>query len=99
MKMSGSDKFKVGGVYVATPAIEGQPCRLAVVIGIAGPTVQVAFVDELANGEIGIYWEHETAKIETDIGQYNISAAIPAAAQESAVVMDILKARRTLPCK
>ena len=86
------DSFKVGAAYFATPALDGQPKRLAVVLGISGSTVQVAFADELANGRI--YWDSTAAMLKTSIGQYNIFAAVTAPAQDAAMVMDIVNDRR-----
>ena len=87
-------RIRVGEVYIATAAIEGQRRRLAVVIGIEGQAVQVGFVDELATGRLEVFNGRDTARLETRIGQYNISAAAKATAKEAAIVNDILKAER-----
>lgn len=87
-------KFAVGSVYIATPAIEGQPRRLAMMLGVAGAAVQVGFVDELANGRLEVFNGRDTARLDTRVGQYNISAVVRAEAQDAAIVNDILKAQR-----
>ena len=84
-------KFKVGTVYVATPALEGQPKKLGVVIGKSGETLQVAFVDELATGRTEEIEGRDFATVRTRSGQYNLSACVKAAAADAAIVNDILK--------
>ena len=87
-------RFKVGSVYIATPAIEGQRQRLAVMLGIEGAAVQVGFVDELANGVLEVFCGRDTARLETEMGQYNISAVVRASAKETAIVQDILRQQK-----
>ena len=84
-------KFEVGAVYVATPALEGQPKKLGVVIGKSGETLQVAFVDELATGRTEEIEGRDFATVKTRSGQYNLSACVKAAAADAAIVNDILK--------
>ena len=83
--------FEVGAVYIATPAIEGQPKKLGVVIGKSGETLQVAFVDELATGRTEEIEGRDFATVRTRSGQYNLSACVKAAAADAAIVNDILK--------
>ena len=84
-------KFKVGAVYIATPALEGQPKKLGVVIGKSDSMLQVAFVDELATGRTEEIEGHDYAILKTRSGQYNLSACVKAAAADAAIVNDILK--------
>lgn len=84
-------EFKMGEVYVATPALQGQPNKLVAVIGKNGSTLQLAFVDGLAVGKTKVYDGKEFAMIETSIGRYNIFAGVKAAAKEAAIVNEILK--------
>lgn len=83
--------FEVGAVYIATPALEGQPKKLGVVIGKSGETLQVAFVDELATGRTEEIEGRDFATVRTRSGQYNLSACVKAAAADAAIVNDILK--------
>lgn len=82
--------FDIGTVYHATPVLQGQPRRLASLIGRDGRNLQFAFVDELACGVVVAFNGRETAQIETQIGRYNISTAAPAPAQETAIVNAII---------
>lgn len=86
-----SRSFEVGHVYYATPAIVGQPKRLASLIGRDGSHLQFAFVDELVGGTVEIFFNRETARIKTAIGSYNVSAAIMANASETAVINSLLQ--------
>lgn len=86
--------FEVGAVYVATPALNGQPRRLAVVVGMEGRAVQAAFVDELAVGTVERFDGREFATIDTLLGRYNIFSLVRAAAKEAAEVNEILRARQ-----
>ena len=88
-------KLEVGQVYIATAALEGQRRRLAVVIGRAGQTVQLAFVDELAIGKTQPFGgDREFATVDTEIGRYNLSSMVRASAVEAAEIHEILKAGR-----
>ena len=87
-------KFKIGAAYFATPALEGQPKKLAVVIGKCGATLQVAFVDELAIGRTKEIEGRDFATVRTRTGQYNISAYVEANTADVSIVNDILKAQR-----
>lgn len=89
-------RFQVGEVYIATPAIQGQPRKLAAIIGREGSMLQVAFVDELVVGESKMYDGRDFASLETRIGRYNISACVKAAAKDAAIVNDILKSQKKL---
>ena len=82
--------FDIGTVYHATPVLDGQPRRLASLIGRDGRYLQFAFVDELACGAAILFNGRETAQLETRIGKYNISTAAPAPAQETAIVNAII---------
>jgi len=84
-------KFKVGAVYIATPALAGLPEKLGVIIGKSGATLQVAFVDELATGRTKEIEGRDFATVKTQTGQYNLSACMKAAAADAAIVNDILK--------
>ena len=86
-------KFKVGAVYIATPALKGLPKKLGVVVGKSGETLQVAFVDELAVCEAEEIEGRDFATVKTRDGQYNLSACVRAAAADAAIVNDILKAQ------
>lgn len=83
--------FKVGAVYIATPAQKGQLSRLGVVIGKSDAMLQVAFVDELVVGRTEQVEGHDYAILKTRSGQYNLSACVKAAAADAAIVNDILK--------
>ena len=85
---------EIGEVYVATPAIEGLPKKLVVVLGRCGETLQVAFVDELAAGHVLNVCGRDFATLATVTGQYNISPYVKAAASDAAIVNDILQAQR-----
>ena len=87
-------KFKVGAVYIATPAQKGQLRRLGVVIGKSDAMLQVAFVDELVVGRTEQVEGHDYAILKTRSGQYNISACVKANAADAAIVNDILEAQR-----
>lgn len=84
-------RFHVGEVYVATPAIKGQPRKLAAIVGRDGESLQVAFVDELVVGTAEVFDGRDFAVLETRIGPYNISACVKANAKEAAKVNAILK--------
>ena len=85
-----SRSFKIGSVYHATPALVGQR-RLAALIGRDGTSLQYAFVDELSCGMVEIVCDRETAQLETEIGTYNVSAAVPANANETAIINSLLQ--------
>ena len=89
-----NDRFQVGQVYVATPAIKGQPRKLAAVLEIDGSKLLVGFVDELATGRVKVFEGRDFALVETGIGQYNISACVKAAAREAEIVNEILRTQR-----
>lgn len=89
-------RFRVGEVYVATPALKGQPRRLAAIIGREGPELQVAFVDELVAGRARRFEGRDFAVLLTRIGQYDISACVKANAREATIINDILKSQRRL---
>lgn len=80
-----------GGVYYATPALEGAKKRIVAVIGREGSTVQLAFLDELAVGRMEQMHGREIVAVDTEIGRYTISAALPVPASDAAIVQDILK--------
>ena len=86
-----SRSFKIGSVYHATPALVGQPRRLAALIGRDGASLQFAFVDELSCGMVELVCDRETAQLETEIGTYNVSAAVPANANETAIINSLLQ--------
>ena len=83
--------FKIGSVYHATPALVGQPRRLAALIGRDGKSLQFAFVDELSCGTVEIVCGREISQLLTEIGTYNVSAAAPANASETAVINSLLQ--------
>lgn len=83
--------LEIGGVYYATPALEGGRKRIVAVIGREGSAVQLAFLDELACARAIEMHGREVAHVETGSGQYTVSAAIPVAASDAAIVQDILK--------
>lgn len=83
--------LEIGGVYYATPAFEGAKKRIVAVIGRQGSAVQLAFLDELAVGKAIELHGREVATVDTDIGMYTVSAAVPVAASDAAIVQDILK--------
>ena len=88
-------RLEVGQVYIATAAIEGQRRRLAVVIGRAGYTIQLAFVGELATGKAQSFGgDREFAQVDTAIGRYNLSSMARASAAEAAEIQEILKSER-----
>ena len=89
-------EFQVGQVYVATPALVGQPRKLGAIIGIEGATIQVAFVDELVAGRARRFEGRDFAVLVTRIGQYDISACVKANAREATIINDILKSQRRL---
>lgn len=84
-------KFKVGAVYIATPAIKGQPKKLGAILSRDGATLQVAFVDELVLGQVKHVAGRDFATVRTRSGQYNLSACVKVAAADAAIVNDILK--------
>ena len=90
-----SNKLVVGQVYVASPALEGQRQRLAVIIGRMGNTVQLAFINELATAKIHPFGEdREYALSDTEFGRYSLSSATKASADEAAYMHGILKRER-----
>ena len=86
-------RFHVGEVYIATPALEGLPRKLGVVIGKEGASLQVAFVDELVAARAQVLDGRDFATLETRTGRYNISARVKAEAKDAAIVNDILRER------
>ena len=76
-----SNVFEIGRVYHATPAFAGQPRKLARLIERDERNLMFDMADELADGEIAVICERETAKIVTRIGVYNVSAAVVANAR------------------
>ena len=83
----------MGEVYIATPALEGLPRKLGVVIGKEGASLQVAFVDELVAARAQVLDGRDFATLETRTGRYNISARVKAEAKDAAIVNDILRER------
>ena len=83
--------LEIGGVYYATPALEGAKKRIVAVIGRQGSAVQFAFLDELAVGKAIELHGREVVSVDTDCGMYTVSAAVPANAGDAAIVQDILK--------
>ena len=84
-------RFKLGDVYYAAPAMPDARRRIAVLVGRDGRAAQFAFVNELAIGEVGVVDGREIAFVDTDVGRYNVSAAVRASADEAAVIRDILR--------
>ena len=83
--------LEIGGVYYATPALEGGKKRIVAVIGRQGSAIQLAFLDELAVGKAVEMHGREVVSVHTDSGMYTVSGAIPANAGDAAIVQDILK--------
>lgn len=83
--------LEIGGVYYATPALEGAKKRIVAVIGRQGSAVQLAFLNELAVGKAVEMHGREVATVETDLGMYTVSGAVPANAGDAAIVQDILR--------
>ena len=88
--------LEIGGVYYATPALEGAKKRIVAVIGRQGSAVQLAFLNELAVGKAVDMHGREVATVDTDLGMYTVSGAVPANAGDAAIVQDILKGEGTL---
>lgn len=88
--------LEIGGVYYATPSIQGDKRRIAAVIGREGNSVQLAFLDELAVGKMEAIHGREVARVATERGEYTISAAVMARAADAAIVRDILEGERKL---
>ncbi|MBO5905344.1 MAG: hypothetical protein J6Q84_02870 [Kiritimatiellae bacterium] len=86
--------LEIGGVYYATPALEGAKKRIVAVIGRQGEHVQLAFLEELAVGKAVEMHGREVASVDTDSGMYTVSAAVPANASDAAIVMDIVNGKR-----
>ena len=88
-------RFEIGQVYIATAALQGQRQRLAVVIGRMGSTVQLAFVNELATAKVHSFGEdREYGSSKTEYGNYNISSAAKASADEAAYMHGLLRLER-----
>ena len=83
--------LEIGGVYYATPALEGAKKRIVAVIGRQGSAVQLAFLNELAVGKAVEMRGREVATVDTDLGMYTVSGAVQANAGDAAIVQDILK--------
>ncbi|MBR2921510.1 MAG: hypothetical protein IKC27_09180 [Kiritimatiellae bacterium] len=83
--------LEIGGVYYATPALEGAKKRIVAVIGRQGSAVQLAFLNELAVGKAVELHGREVATVDTDSGVYTVSGAVAANAGDAAIVQDILK--------
>ena len=81
--------FEVGAVYVATPALKGQPLRLAAVLDVDRGIVHVAFVDEVAVGKVCQFDDRSMALLDTATGRYNIFSLVRAAAKEAAEVNEM----------
>lgn len=90
------DQFRIGAVYVATPALEGQRQRLVIPIGRQGSTMQIAFVDNLATVHVTVdtLCGREYARGNHVDGHYAFSSACEAPASDTARVLDILEAGR-----
>lgn len=88
-----SNKFKIGAVYCATPALEGAKKRLVIPIGRLGHQMQVATICELttATVEVGGLCGREFARVLLKDGVYIISSACEMMAQDFAEVQEILE--------
>ena len=92
MKRGNGWRLEVGAAYVATPALEGMPKRLAVVVGRCGGAVSVAFADELVCGDVRVFEGRDAAFLDTRVGRYNISACVMADAEDAAEIISMLRA-------
>lgn len=91
MKRGDGWRLEVGAAYVATPAMDGMPKRLAVVVGRCGGAVSVAFADELVCGDVRVFEGRDAAFLDTRVGRYNISACILADAEDAAEIISMLR--------
>lgn len=92
MKRGNGWRLEVGAAYVATPAMDGMPKRLAVVVGRCGGAVSVAFADELVCGDVRVFEGRDAAFLDTRVGRYNISACVMADAEDAAEIISMLRA-------
>lgn len=83
--------MEVGAAYVATPAMDGLPKRLVVVVGRCGGAVSVAFADELVCGDVRVFEGRDAAFLDTRVGRYNISACVMADAEDAAEIISMLR--------